>query len=846
MGNIERRVLRVGKSKNAHLFAIGVRIAILSLALLAKLGATAFTYVTIPTSNNIQTALISTIPTGTFTANNTLATPFSISAAPGKCGPSGNSPCNYYDGFGFSGSGKSITMEVDVASPTDVYTLMNAYQPAGGQQLATIKFVGSGGASLTFALIGGQDIRDYYQGSFSNSLTNGVAGVQALNAFSCTDPATCRGSGATLNVATGLTGSYVVDEQHFSLGATFAGQTLTEITLTDTYNGSNPILLGVTVGSAGTGILPSGIPQFTISTVAGDGTAGYSGDGGAALSASINSPFGVAADNAGNFYIADFTNERIRKVSLGGVITTIAGNGSAGYGGDGGPATSAMLSRPSHVTVDAGGNLYIADSGNSRVRKVTPDGTITTIAGNGVPAEGGDGGPATSASLYYPEDAVADSAGNVYIADGDGNTIRMVSADGIITTVAGNGQAGFSGDGGRATNAALNNPTSVAVDGSGNLYIGDTNNNAVRKVANGIITTIAGTGARGFAGDGGPATAAKLSGPTARLDPSGNIYIADSGNFRVRVVLTSNIIWTVAGDGTRGFSGDGGPATNANLIPAGVAVTNSGGVYIADPADDRIRLLTPALQAPSISSGGVVSASAFGEFTSISPGSWIEIYGSNLAADSRSWTGADFTGINAPTSLDGTSVTIGGQSAFIDYISPGQVNALVPSNVATGTQPMIVTAPGGTSATYNVTVNPVEPGLLAPSSFNVGGTQYAVALFSDGTYVLPAGAIAGINSRPAMPGDEIVLYGVGFGPVTPAMPAGQLVQEANTLASDYSISIGGMLVASVPYAGLAPSYTGLYQFNIVVPPEVGSGAVALTFMVDGVAGTQALYLAVEN
>jgi uncharacterized protein (TIGR03437 family) len=249
--------------------------------------------------------------------------------------------------------------------------------------------------------------------------------------------------------------------------------------------------------------------------------------------------------------------------------------------------------------------------------------------------------------------------------------------------------------------------------------------------------------------------------------------------------------------------------------------------------------------APAIGSGGVVSASAFGEFTSVSPGSWIEIYGSNLAVDSRFWTASDFSGGNAPTSLDGTSVTIGGRPAFIDFISPGQVNALVPSNIPTGVQSMTVTVGSVTSAAYGITVNPVQPGLDAPPSFNIGGIQYAVAQFADGTYALPEGAIAGINSRPAQPGDEVILYGVGFGPVTPNMPAGQLVQQANTLASEFNMSIGGV-PAHVLYSGLAPDYTSLYQFNVVVPANSGSGAVPLTFTIGGAAGTQTLVLAVGN
>lgn len=243
---------------------------------------------------------------------------------------------------------------------------------------------------------------------------------------------------------------------------------------------------------------------------------------------------------------------------------------------------------------------------------------------------------------------------------------------------------------------------------------------------------------------------------------------------------------------------------------------------------------------PSISAGGVVSAGAFGGFTSISPGSWIEIYGSNLALNSRSWAGSDFNGINAPTSLDGTKATIGGQPAFIDYISPTQVNALVPSNAPTGTQQLVLTSPSGTSQ-YNVNINSAEPGLLAPSSFNIGGVPFAVALFSDGTYVLPVGSISGVTSRPAKAGDTITLYGVGFGPVTPASPAGQLVQQLNSLALPLQMSIGGMPV--IPsYFGLAPGYTGLYQFNLTMP-SVASGNAAVAFTLNGTTGTQTLYIA---
>jgi uncharacterized protein (TIGR03437 family) len=586
-------------------------------------------------------------------------------------------------------------------------------------------------------------------------------------------------------------------------------------------------------------------PTFTISTVAGTGVAGYYGDGGPATNATLNQPYGMAPDAAGNLYIADDFNNRIRKVAVNGTITTLAGTGAAGFGGDGGPATRALLFNPIRVSFDAAGNLYIADSGNNRVRKVTPSGTISTVAGSSQ-GYSGDGGPATSALLYGPVDAVPDVAGNLFIVDQGNNVVRKIDTSGIITTVAGNGTPGYSGDGHAATAASLNGPTGVAVDASGDLFISDRGNNRIRKVSNGIITTVAGNGIAGYTGDSGISTSAELNAPVGiSLDAAGNLYIAEVLNNRIRVLLTNGTIWTVAGNGSAGYSGDGGTATSAALNNPRSVSTFAGLVYIADTLNSTIRLLTPVVQAPAISSGGVVSASAFGGFAQVCPGSWIEIYGNNLASDMRSWGGPDFTGINAPTSLDGTTVTIGGKAAFIDFISPGQVNALVPSNVGTGPQQITVKTAAGTSAPVNVTVNAVQPGLLAPPSFTVNGSQYAVAFFSDGTYVLPIGAIAGLTSRPAMPGDTIVLYGVGFGPVTPNIPAGQLVEQSNTLASSLQMFVGG-LPATAVYSGLAPNYTGLYQFNIVVPNVAAGNAVPLTFTLDGVPGTQTLSIAVQN
>ncbi|MEO7145401.1 MAG: choice-of-anchor V domain-containing protein [Bryobacteraceae bacterium] len=287
-------------------------------------------------------------------------------------------------------------------------------------------------------------------------------------------------------------------------------------------------------------------------------------------------------------------------------------------------------------------------------------------------------------------------------------------------------------------------------------------------------------------------------------------------------------------------------SANAANTPFGLYPTDIGHIY------NTGYTLTPATSGgggtPSISQNGVVSAGAFGGFTSVAPGSWIEIYGTNLAPDTRSWAGSDFNGNNAPTSLDGVSVSIGGQAAYVDFISSGQVNAQAPSNVGTGPQQLTVTTPAGTSDPYNITVNVTEPGMLAPPQFKVNNKQYAAALLPDGTtFLVPAGAIAGVASRPAKPGETIIIYGVGFGAVTPDIPAGQIVQPAppNSLAQPIQIMFG-TTPATLSYKGLAPGYVGLYQFNVVVPAVPDNNLVPLTFNLGGVAGTQTLFTAVHR
>lgn len=365
--------------------------------------------------------------------------------------------------------------------------------------------------------------------------------------------------------------------------------------------GTTPGQYVINVAVADQGVEYSGSVPVTvilheplISTVAGNGAAGLSGDGGPAFDATLNQPGGIAIDSAGNVYIADFANYRVRKVDTAGVITTVAGTGTPGYSGDGGPATAAELNGPIGVAVDAGGNLYIAEYYSSCIRKVDITGTITTVAGTGAPGYSGDGGAANTAALNYPTGVAVDSAGNVYIADGSNSRIRKVDPQGIITTFAGTGAFGFSGDGGPATDAVLDGPNGVAVDNAGKVYIADTYNNRIRVVGvSGTITTVAGTGTAGYSGDGGEATAAKLNTPTGLIpDSMGDIYIADRENDRVRMIDSSGTIKTVAGTGTAGYSGDGMLAVASELnFPSDLALDSQNGLYIADRLNHRVRLV---------------------------------------------------------------------------------------------------------------------------------------------------------------------------------------------------------------------------------------------------------------
>jgi trimeric autotransporter adhesin len=336
-----------------------------------------------------------------------------------------------------------------------------------------------------------------------------------------------------------------------------------------------------------------------ITTIAGNGIAGAVGDGGLATLANLNAPEGIALDDLGNIYISDNLNNKVRKINAKtGIITTVAGNGTGGFSGDGGPATSAELLKPGNIAFDRQGNLYIADLFNQRIRKVSKaTGIITTIAGTGASGYTGDKGLATSATLYYPDAVRIDSAGNIYIADELNNAVRKITVStGIITTVAGTGSSGYTGDGGPATSAKIGCPSDIAFDSSWNMYISD-GNNVIRKVDahTGIITTVVGNGTEGYSGDSASAKASSIDGPVGiAVDAFGNIYIADLDNSRIREVKASTgIITTIIGNGMKGYSGDGGPATKAEIYwPLFMTLDRAGNLYFDDNFNNRVRKVT--------------------------------------------------------------------------------------------------------------------------------------------------------------------------------------------------------------------------------------------------------------
>jgi uncharacterized protein (TIGR03437 family) len=455
--------------------------------------------------------------------------------------------------------------------------------------------------------------------------------------------------------------------------------------------------------------------------------------------------------------------------------------------------------------------------------------------------------------IASPGGMTVDSAGNVYVSDLNGSAIYKLDKSGVLTTVAG-GAFGFSGDNGPATKAALYFPAGVALDSAGNIYFADKGNNRVRKVdTNGIITTFAGTGKAGFSGDGGPATAAKLGlNLTAAfqgvaVDSAGDVYIADPANNRIRMVNPSGIISTFAGNGTPFATGslgngDGGPPASASVMtPYGVRVDSQGNVFIADTGHNSIRKVTGAAavggSGPTISANGVVNGASFQP--GIVANSWVTIQGTGLAAKTDDWSNSIVNGA-LPESLDGVSVSMGGMAAYVYYISPNQLNVLAP-DVPAGPINVTVTTGGGTSAAFATTASE-----YGPAFFPWPGNQ-VVATRTDYSYAVKPGTFAGATTVAAKPGDVIVLWGTGFGPTTPTPPAGVAVpgDQAYSTRSMPGITIDS-LPATVYGAALAPGSAGLYQIAIQVPPSLADGDWPIQALIGGVLSPVGTILSVHQ
>lgn len=481
-----------------------------------------------------------------------------------------------------------------------------------------------------------------------------------------------------------------------------------------------------------------------VSTIAGTGTPGYSGDGGPATSAQVQVVNGLATDASGNVYIGDQLNRRLRKVSPSGIITTACGTGVAGFSGDGGPAAAATLGNIRSVATDAAGNTYLAIDGfyGERIRKISPSGIITTIAGTGTSGYSGDGGPATAAALHTPGGMAVDASGNIYFADIHNYRIRRISTAGVISTVAGNGAPGFSGDGGPATVASLFVVNDICLGPSGDIYFTDASDRIRRVSTSGIITTIAGSGTGGYSGDGGPATGANITVSTGICaDAAGNIFFTD-GSHRVRRISTSGIISTVAGTGTSGFSGDGCAATAAQVNgPWSIAVSSTGAVYFGDNNNHRVRSIM-AGSVPTFTRGSMQTVEVCNTAATVMDTLLKVTDGDN--GQSVSWAPLTLPA-HGTLAATYTAVTTGGTiSPLGTTYTPGA------GYIGADTFSLLVTDCGGDRDTTTVCVTVIDPTISYPVSgadtICVGYTATLSVPPSTGTWSSSNTAVAAVSS----------------------------------------------------------------------------------------------------
>ena len=569
-----------------------------------------------------------------------------------------------------------------------------------------------------------------------------------------------------------------------------------------------------------------------------------------AVDAAIGSPAAVTADGSGNVYFISSNDNRVFKVDQNGILTTVAGSSVAGFSGDGAPAASAELNNPSGLAVDNAGNLYIADSGNARVRRVSPSGIITTVAGNGSGGYSGDGGPATDAGIS-PLGLAIDRSGNLYIsavASSD-TVVREVSlATGIITTVAGclpSACEYLPYFGSPATTIGFSG-TAIAVDQTGNVYVVDimygVSASVIYEFSGGVFITA-------FSGVLGPTDVA--------VDRAGSLYMVD-GCQVYAVYITGYVnpsyeLKLVAGNGQCSYSeefgyfdysGDGGPAVDAGISPAAIAFDGTSNLYIADSANQRIRKVSSdsgiiTTLAGTYDGAGIAAVVSGASFQSgIASNSWITIEGTNLSPVTDTWANAIVDGA-LPTSLDGVSVSVNGLPAYIDYVSPNQINAVAP-NVGAGTVSVTVTSPGGTSSAVTAVAQAAQPAFFQWGS-------YAAATHQDYSLAVKNGTFSGLTTVPAAPGDVIILWGTGFGPTTPSAPVGVEVPSSATYNTASLVAVTVGVEAAVVYgAALAPGYAGLYQVAIQIPPSMANGDYPVEATIDGARSPASALITVQQ
>lgn len=565
---------------------------------------------------------------------------------------------------------------------------------------------------------------------------------------------------------------------------------------------------------------------YQSTTIAGTGlTAGYNGDSGPANMAQLANPVAITLDSKGNYYISDYENHVVREVfAATGNIATIAGNGTPGYGGDGGPATSAEFYGITSLAVDGSGNLYLADPASGRVRVVNSAGVINTFAGNGMYGDAGDHGPAVNATLYYPSGVAVDAAGDVYIADYGNATVRMVAAGtGIITTVAGIDYSGFGqfpGEGGPAVQATLGNPYAVAVDESGNLYIDDIGTGSIQKVdKNGYINTFL----------------ADVSTDSITTDAAGNLYYADYDNNVVNKVLPDGTIIAIGGvRGVAGYAGDFGPGVEAQYNwPYSVAVDSSSNVYVADYNNDVIRLLTPVHQPTALVIDGANEVTQ-----TLTPGEVVSIFGTNIGNPTQVAAQPNANGVFA-TQFASTTVTFNGIPAPILISGPTYISAVVPYELygSGATQAnVVVTYAGQTTGVATVAYSDApDPEIF--TGLSTGVLNGFPVLNADGTVNSPSNAAAASSN--------ITLYVTGEGQTSPAGVDGLVTGTSNmpTPLSAVSVTFAGTAATIVSATEAPGQVAGVLQIVATLPSSV-SGSVAVQVTV-GAASSNLIYIDVQ-